>query len=231
MVQPFRALHHPSVYRFILPHNKGATVMLKRFLPKEERYFDHFNEMIGYITEMAAYTREMFTKDIYNTDLLLQVKPLERRCDEVLTRVVKQLNKSFITPFDREDILALVQRLDDISDTLLGACLRVQIFKIENRIEGADKLTTIVSQQVAELDKAIHGMRTNDASLKECKNVKDLEAEADVVFQSMITKLFEQETDAIKLMRTKEILEILEHASDRCQDVANLIVSIIIKNA
>jgi uncharacterized protein Yka (UPF0111/DUF47 family) len=205
--------------------------MLKRFLPKEERYFDHFNDMIGHIAEMAAITKEMFSQEVFNTDLLLQLKPLERRCDDVLTTVVKQLNKSFITPFDREDIFSLIKRLDDISDTLLGACLRVQIFKIETAVEGADKLTTIVARQIAELDKAIHGMRTNSTSLVEAKNVKDLEAEADIVYQSHITKLFESEADAIRLMKKKEVLEILEHASDRCQDVANLITSIVIKNA
>jgi uncharacterized protein len=205
--------------------------MLKRFLPKEERYFDHFNDMIGYIAEMATHTREMFSQDMYNLELLLLVKPLERRCDEVLVKVVKQLNKSFITPFDREDIFTLIKRLDDISDTLLGACVRVQMFKIEHRIEGADLLCAIITRQIAELDKAIHGMRTNVTLLDECKAVKDLEAEADVVFQNQMTKLFEQETDAILLMKKKEILEILEHASDRCQDVANVITSIIIKNA
>lgn len=205
--------------------------MLKRFLPKEERYYDHFNDMIGLIAEMAAITKEMFSQEVFNTELLLQLKPLERRCDDVLTTVVKQLNKSFITPFDREDIFSLIKRLDDISDTLLGACLRVQIFKIENAVEGADKLTTIVACQIAELDKAIHGMRANSTSLIEAKNVKDLEAEADIVYQSHITKLFETETDAIRLMKKKEVLEILEHASDRCQDVANLITSIVIKNA
>jgi uncharacterized protein len=205
--------------------------MLKRLLPKEEKYFEHFNDMITQIGEMAKLTHQLFSGDVYDPGLILQIKPMEKRCDEILIKIVKQLNKSFITPFDREDIFALISQLDDISDTLLGSCIRLEIFKVSEKIKGADKLTAVVALQIKSLDKAIRGLRDNTDNLNECKTVKDLEAEADVIYQSLTTKLFEEEKDAIELMKKKEILEILENASDKCQAVANVITSIVIKNA
>jgi predicted phosphate transport protein (TIGR00153 family) len=205
--------------------------MFKKFLPKEEKYFDHFNDMISHIDEMAGLTCEYFSSDIYDPEVLLKLKPLEKRCDELQSKVVRQLNKSFITPFDREDIFTLVNKLDDISDTLYGASKRIEIFKISRMIRGADKLSLIVKEQIAELNKAIHGLRADREVMDDCKAVKDLEGEADIVYQSVMTQLFEMETDAITLMKEKEILDILEHASDKCQTVATVIVSMVIKNA
>ena len=205
--------------------------MFKQFLPKEEQYFDHFNDMISHIDEMAILTQELFTAETYDMNILLKLKPLEKRCDEILTNVVHHLNKTFITPFDREDIFELINRMDDISDMLFCASKRVEIFKLDDKIDGADKLTTIIRQQIKELNKAIHGLRNKNQSMDECKAVKDLEAEADIVYQKAMTRLFEQEKDAITLIKKKEITDILENASDKCQTVATVIISIIIKNA
>lgn len=204
--------------------------MFTQFLPKEEQYFEHFNEMIKHIHDMAMLTQQFFSAPTYDMDILLRLKPLEKRCDEILTTVVRHLNQTFITPFDREDIFTLINRLDDISDILFGASKRVEIFKLDQPIEGADKLTAIISEQIVELKNAIHGLRKNAVS-DNCKAVKDLEAEADVVYQHYITQLFENETDAINLIKKKEITDILENASDKCQAVASVIITILIKNA
>lgn len=205
--------------------------MLKRFLPKEEQYFEDFNEMISHIHEMSTLTHKLISGEGTQLDLILQLKPLEKRCDEILTKVVKKLNESFITPFDREDIFTLIKRMDNISDTLYAVGTRLQIFKVTEPIEGAHRLTAIINQQILELEKAINGMRANTTVLDDCKAVKDLESEADVIYRELTTRLFEEEHDAIALIKKKEILEILEYGSDRCQDVAIMITSILIKNA
>ncbi|MDH7514989.1 MAG: DUF47 family protein [Bacteroidota bacterium] len=205
--------------------------LLQKLLPKEEKYFEHFNDMIAHIREMAEAAHAFLSEHPYDPELLLKLKPLEVRCDEINHKVVKHLNKTFVTPFDREDILALIQRLDDISDTLLGACIRVEIFKLTEPIEGAEKLTRIVLRQIQELESAIRGIKDKRDTLRECKTVKDLEREADNVYQYLTTRLFEEERDAITLIKKKEILEILENASDRCQAVASTITSIVIKSA
>lgn len=156
--------------------------MFKSLLPKEEKYFEDFKEMITYIGEMSQYTENLFDSEIPDKNNFLKMKPLELRCDEITSRITKRLNKTYITPFDREDIFALVKRLDDISDMLLGAAARVDTFNINKKINHADTLASIVHRQVEELGTAIQDLKVK--SINECKAVMDLETEADKVYQN-----------------------------------------------
>ena len=201
--------------------------MFKKLLPKEEKYFDDFKDMIGYIEEMADHTEKIFQFEEVQTHIL-KMKPLELRCDETAAKITKRLNKTYITPFDREDIFALIKRLDDISDMLLGATVRVETFHIEKKIDYADKLALIIRAQVKELGVAIQDLKVK--RVNELKAVKDLEVEADKVYQQATKELFENEKDAIELIKKKEIIDLLERTSDRCQSTANVILSIFLKN-
>jgi hypothetical protein len=203
--------------------------MFKTFLPKEEKYFDDFREMISHIQQMAKYTEQLFAAELIDNNHYLNIKPLELRCDEITSRIVKRLNKSFITPFDREDIFALIKRLDDISDMLLGAAARIETFNITKQITYADKLASIINKHVQELGMAIQDLKAK--KINEAKAVKDLESEADQVYRGAIQDLFANEKDAIELIKKKEILDLLERISDRCQSVANVILAIFIKNS
>ncbi len=203
--------------------------MLKILMPKEEKYFEDFKEMIHHIGQMAEWTNQIFSSDEINQNLILKIKPLEVRCDEIYSKVVKRLNKTFITPFDREDIYLLTKRLDDISDMLLGATARIETFNIKSKIKYADKLSSIILEQISELGKAIQDLKVK--SINECKIVKTLETEADKIYQKAIKELFEDEKDPIEIIKKKEILEILENTCDKCQTTANVILSIFIKNA
>lgn len=203
--------------------------MLKKILPKEEKYFEDFKEMIFHIEEMAKFNKELFDAEVPDKNNFLKMKPLEVRCDEISSRITKRLNKTYITPFDREDIFALVKRLDDISDMLLGAAARVDTFVIEKKINHADRMAAIVQQQINELGIAIQDLKIK--RVNEMKAVKDLESEADRVYQTAMKELFEQESNAIELIKKKEILDLLERISDRCQSTANVILSIFLKNA
>jgi uncharacterized protein len=203
--------------------------MFKALLPKEVKYFDDFREMISHIQQMAKYTEQLFAAELIDNNHYLNIKPLELRCDEITSRIVKRLNKSFITPFDREDIFALIKKLDDISDMLLGAAARIETFNITKKITHADKLASIINKQVQELGMAIQDLKAR--KINEAKAVKDLESEADQVYRNAIQDLFTNEKDAIELIKKKEILDLLERISDRCQSVANVILSIFIKNS
>jgi uncharacterized protein Yka (UPF0111/DUF47 family) len=203
--------------------------MFQALLPKEAKYFDDFRELISHIQQMAKYIEQLFAEELIDKNHYLNIKPLELRCDEISSRVVKRLNKTFITPFDREDIFALAKRLDDISDMLLGAAARIETFNITKKIAHADKLASIIHKQVQELGVAIQDLKAK--RINETKAVKDLESEADQVYRSAIQELFANEKDAIELIKKKEILDILERTSDRCQSVANIILSIFIKNS
>ncbi len=203
--------------------------MFKKLLPKEEKYFEDFKDMITHINEMAHHVQNLFSTDKIDKDILLKIKPLEIRCDEITYKIVKRLNKTFITPFDREDIFTLIKRLDDISDMLLAASIRVDILNISEKIKYTDKLSSIVLEQIRELGKAINDLKTKH--INECKAVKDLESEADKVYHQAIKELFSDNKDAVTLIKEKEILELLEKASDKCQAAANVILAIFIKNA
>lgn len=203
--------------------------MFKKILPKEEKYFEDFKEMIFHIEEMAKFNKELFDAAIPDKNNFLKMKPLEVRCDEISSRITKRLNKTYITPFDREDIFALIKRLDDISDMLLGAAARVDTFVIDKKINHADRMAAIVQQQINELGIAIQDLKVK--RINEMKAVKDLESEADRVYQTAMKELFEQESNAIELIKKKEILDLLERISDRCQSTANVILSIFLKNA
>jgi uncharacterized protein Yka (UPF0111/DUF47 family) len=203
--------------------------MFKKLLPKEAKYFEDFKDMITHIGEMAKYTNEIFSQEEIDKSLILKIKPLEVRCDEITSKIVKRLNKTYVTPFDREDIFTLIKRLDDISDILLGITARLDTYNITRKMKYTDKLAAIVLEQIKELGIAIQDLKVK--SINECKAVKDLEMEADRVFQQAIKELFENEKDAITLIKRKEILELLERASDKCQSTANVVLSIFIKNA
>lgn len=202
--------------------------MFKKLLPKEEKYFEDFKDMISYIGEMAKYTNEIFSQEEIDKNLLLKIKPLEVRCDEITNRIVKRLNKTYVTPFDREDIFTLIKKLDDISDILLGITARLDTYNITRRLKFTDRLAAIVYEQISELGVAIQDLKVK--SINECKAVKDLEMEADKIYQQAIKELFETQKDAIILIKQKEILELLEEASDKCQVVANVVLAIFIKN-
>ena len=202
--------------------------MLNKLLPKEEKYFDNFKEMITHIGEMAQITNQLFSSEKIDRDLLLKIKPLELRCDEITSKVVKRLNKTYITPFDREDIFGLIKRLDDISDMLLGATSRIETYNLKTAVKYADKLSSIIVRQVEELGIAIQDLKVKRTN--EMKAVKVLETEADNIYRQALKELFENETNAIEIIKRKEILEILEDTSDKCQSTANLIISLFIKN-
>ena len=203
--------------------------MLKKLLPKEEKYFEDFKEMITHIEEMASLTHQLFSSTKPDKDLLLKIKPLERRCDEVSNKIIKRLNKTYITPFDREDIFTLAKKLDDIGDMLMAASIRIDIFNVTHKIKYADKIASIVLQQIKELGIAINDIKVKHTN--ECKAVAVLETEADKVYHQAMKELFVEERDPLNVIRKKDILSMLEEASDKSQSAANVILSIFIKNA
>ncbi len=205
--------------------------MFKGLLPKEEKYFDDFTEIIVHVQGMAQHTYNLFSADSYDPDIYLKLKPLENRCDEISSRVIKRLNNTFITPFDREDIFSLIKKIDGIGDILLGTVARVDTYNLTEKVEGADKIAAIILQQTKELETVLNGLKAKEKQINECKAVRDLETEADNVYRASLKKLFLEEKDAVNLIKKKEILEMLEKASDKCQSTANVIISILIKNS
>ncbi len=205
--------------------------MLKRLLPKEEKYFEYFNELATLLEEMAKDVNELYLnfQDIDKT--VSELKKKEHSCDKITASVRHQLNHTFVTPFDREDIFRLVKRMDDIADILLVAASRLEIFNVHDKIEYANELANIVEEQTKLLNLSIHNLKHDKSILEHCDKIKDYESKADDIYHQALTQLFEKERNAIDLIKKKEILDVLERASDYCQSTARIIESIMIKNA
>ncbi|NPV12545.1 MAG: DUF47 family protein [Ignavibacteria bacterium] len=205
--------------------------MLKKLIPKEEKYFEYFNQLASLLSEIAGDVYKLYT-DVKDIDSIVSnLKNKEHQCDKITSSVRHQLNHTFVTPFDREDILQLVKRMDDIADILLVAASRFQIFKISEKIDYTDEIARIVKEQTEVINHAIHNLKQHKSIIDECDRVKHLESEADNIYHQALTNLFEKEKDAISLIKKKEILDVIERASDICQSVARIIESITIKNA
>src|SRR2546422_7579927 len=204
---------------------------LLNFLPKEEQYFDLFVQMTLYICDAARELKGMLADKNHNYQEYSQrIKGLEHACDELTHTVSTKLNKSFITPFDREDIYTMSGALDDIVDLIDDAARAIIIFDV-HEIKGYAREFAVVIERMAEQ------LREIVAILKKPKNVTQrlvelhrLENEGDDIYHAAIAELFHEERDPMTVIKWKEIYEKLEAAVDRCENVANIIESVIIKN-
>lgn len=202
--------------------------MFKALLPKEEKYFEDFSIMINMIEEMAGLAKAFFGNIERNEELPLKLRSLEKRCDELSQKVFKKLNKSFLTPFDREDIFALMKNLEKVSDAINASVTRAVVYNLTTHLDVAGKLLGIAELQIKELHISIVKFKVK--STENLKTVKDLEQEADVIYRDAVSKLFREETNAIELFKRKEILDVLEDVTDKCQAVASVITAISLKN-
>jgi hypothetical protein len=159
-----------------------------------------------------------------------EVHRIERQGDELTHAILTKLNQTFITPFDREDIHQLASKLDDVLDFINAAGARLVMYRITAPPPAAGELAKIILMQSQELQKAVSLMQKNGNILVHCVEINRLENEADQVSQLAIAKLFEHEKDPINLIKIKELLEFLERATDKAEDVANVLETVVLKN-
>ncbi|MFI5279055.1 MAG: DUF47 domain-containing protein [Gemmatimonadales bacterium] len=200
-------------------------------LPREEKFFDLFVEVARRSHQAAGHLVGLFTepaKAVYHAD---QIKRLEHECDQFTHEVVNRLDRTFITPIDREDIYKLAGDLDDVIDMIDGVARRTQIFRVGAAPEGVKRLTAVIEKAVGALAVGVEQLKKRDGDvMKASLLAKQLEEEADAIYHEMLGKLFETETNAIELMKWKEIYDNLERCVDQAEDVANVLESISIKH-
>lgn len=159
-----------------------------------------------------------------------EIRRIEREGDELTHAILTKLNQTFITPFDREDIHQLASKLDDVLDFINASGARLVMYRITAPPPAAGELSGIILAQCQELQKAVSLMQKNGNILAHCVEINRLENEADLVSQRAIAKLFEYEKDPIDLIKVKELLEFLERATDKAEDVANVLETVVLKN-
>jgi len=211
--------------------------LLHALLPKEDKFFKYFEQDVENLVEAAGVFKSLMTNAISKEEReqkVRYVEELEHRGDEITHTLYSELGATFITPFDREDIHSLASTLDDILDYLRGAALRLILYQVGSISAEQERLAGLIYDQVLELNKAIHNLRHfHDGALirDSLVRINSIENEADDIFERAIADLFETCTDPIKLIKMKELLVSLETATDQCEDAANVIESIIVKNA
>jgi Phosphate transport regulator (distant homolog of PhoU) len=202
-----------------------------RFLPKETKFFEMFTDMANNLTEGARLLKTIL-EDMRDVDARVQqLKTIEHRGDEMTHDVLTKLNQSFITPFDREDIHKLASSLDDVLDFVYAAGERLVMYKITGITPAAAQLADVVVRQGEQLCKAVSLLDKNDNVLQYCVEINRLENEADRITRNALAQLFDIETDPIALIKKKELYEALETASDKAEDAANVIESVVVKSA
>jgi uncharacterized protein Yka (UPF0111/DUF47 family) len=204
--------------------------MFKKFLPKQEKFFEFLTEFSVNIFEAAKLLNEMLINHQKHLEYSSSIHLIENKCDDLTHKIIHELNETFITPIDREDIYSLTNSLDNIIDSIDAIGIRYSIYKIINPISFGPQLSEILLLQVKTLTEIIKELHNYDHVFDKLILIRNLETEGDSVFRNSMTDLFENEKDVIELIKKKEILENIERAVDKCQTATIVIEGILIKN-
>jgi predicted phosphate transport protein (TIGR00153 family) len=202
-----------------------------RIIPRETKFFDLFSDVANNVTDGARLLAEIL-EDPGNLEVRIdKLKDIEHKGDDLTHSIMTKLNQTFITPFDREDIHRLASAMDDVLDYVNAAGQRLVLYKIRNVPAAAAELARLVVRQSEELSKSVMLLEKTQGVLEHCVEINRLEDKADEVCREAIGKLFEYEKDAIQLIKFKELYEVLELATDKAEDAANVLEAVVLKSA
>ena len=199
-------------------------------IPRDNSFFAMFSAMSDNLIAGARTLVDLFANYQDVEKQIERIHRIEREGDELTHAILTKLNQTFITPFDREDIHELASKLDDVLDFVNAAGARLVMYRITAPPAAAGELAAIILRQCQELQKAVSLMQKNGNILAHCVEINRLENEADQVSQQAIARLFEGEKDPINLIKIKELLEFLERATDKAEDVANVLETVVLKS-
>ncbi|MBN2573794.1 MAG: DUF47 domain-containing protein [Deltaproteobacteria bacterium] len=205
-----------------------------RLLPREESFFDSFEEHARKTVEGCRAFVEMAQGKVSPRDACPRIKAIESECDHITHHVVERLHKVFITPIDRNDIFRLISKMDDVIDFVEAAAMRVQLYGVNNDNKELWDLARVLMAGCQRVSEAVSGMRNlkhPELILEKCVEINRLENEADVQLRGAINRLLAEEKNPIEIIKWKEIFELLETATDRCEDVANIIEGVVLENS
>jgi predicted phosphate transport protein (TIGR00153 family) len=210
--------------------------ILSFLIPKNNLFFDLFAEDTNNLVQQSKCFHKLFsaqTPEEVNR-IIQEVQDFEHKGDEITHKIFLELSANFITPFDREDIHFLASSIDDIADYINGSASRIHLYNVTDFTEPMRKLSEIIIKQAEEIHTAVSSLKGTKGipKIKEAiVKINSLENEADKVFDNAIASLFANESNAIKLIKEKEVLSALETATDKCEDVAHALESILVKTS
>jgi len=211
-------------------------IVRKLFLPKEGKFFPMFETMSDYLSEAAGLLAGIIDspQPTLQEESFKEIKGIEKKCDDVAHDVFDALDVTFITPFDREDIHQLVSKMDDVLDFINAASTQIHLYQPVKLPPQFNQMVTVIihgCEQVKIAVKELRNLKKPQKISDACVRINELENVADDIYHRIISELFTTETNAIELIKNKEILEVLELSADALEDVSDILKTIIIKSA
>lgn len=212
------------------------NIFARLLAPKNRIFYELFEEVADNVAKMSSQLCKVINEPDFDRrgGMISQMEDLEHANDELTHRIFTELGRNFITPFDREDIHFLASALDDIADYIYASAKKINFYRVNPNDTGMQKLAEIVDQSAQEVRKAVIELR-NMKNLRQITEslvkINSMENQADDVFDMSIERLFATEADAKEVIKKREIYQVMETATDKCEDAANVIESIIVKYA
>ncbi|HLQ32505.1 MAG TPA: DUF47 family protein [Chloroflexota bacterium] len=205
--------------------------LLSKLLPREQSFFNMFVEMAENIHDGAQGLADLLANYTDVPAKVARIKEIEHRGDDITHNLITRLNQTFITPFDREDIHELSSKIDDVLDLTDAAASRMVTYHVDRVRPGVPELAKILLAATAQVAAAVRALDKHDRILDHCIEINRLENESDRLCRSLIAELFEGEKDPVQIIKWKEIIEVIETAVDKCEDVANVLEAVTLKSA
>jgi uncharacterized protein len=205
--------------------------MLGRLLPRDDQFFELFDQLAGHLTTSAQLLDALFADASSVAEQVRKIKDVEHKADLLTASVNQRIDKSFITPIDREDIHTLVARLDDVIDLLDGTARRFAMLHITQVLPPARQLAGVLLRAATEIQTAVSEMRKPKMVTQHVGRIKQLEEEGDAIYHEAVGDLFSGSPNPLDVLKWKEMYDTLERAIDSCMGVAQVLQSISLKNA
>lgn len=205
--------------------------MAFRLIPREMRFYDDFIALGEQIREGAVLLEQMLAPDRPLWDKADAIKDVEHACDNLTHEIIQRLHRTFVTPLDREDIHMLASCLDDVIDAIDEAAANVRLYRLDHVRSEARVMAGIIKSCTDQIVVALRAFERRGGVAPAAVELNRLENEADRVHQNALQRLFAEETDPILIMKWKEVIDLLEEAADRCEDVANVVEGVVVKHA
>ena len=201
-----------------------------RLIPREEKFYDDFIALAEQLVVGASHLDRMLSTDTPQWEVAADIQRVEQGCDTIAHEIFQRLNRTFVTPLDREDIHALARSLDDVMDAIDASATLVRLYRLESVRFGARELARTISESTSQLKKALQALERKTGVHVPNVEVNRLENEADRIHDEALRRLFEEEKDPITVIKWKEVLDYLEEATDRCEDVADVLEGVVVKH-
>jgi predicted phosphate transport protein (TIGR00153 family) len=201
-----------------------------RLIPREEKFYTDFQALADELKRGSRLLEDMVAPPQPIWDKADEIKEVEHKCDFLTHEIIQRLNRTFVTPLDREDIHMLARSLDDVMDAIDASATLVRLYRLQSVRYGVRELAVIITASTDQVRLALEALEQNKGVAAHAVEINRLENEADRTHQQAVSRLFDDEKDPIQVMKWKETLDFLEDATDRCEDVANVLEGVVVKH-